>query len=297
MSLRFSIVIPSYMQARWLGPCIRSVLGQEGVDLQVIVMDGGSTDGSREIIESYAPRLAYWQCRKDGGQAAAIRAGFERADGDILGWLNSDDVLMPGALAKVAAFFEAHPQEEVVTGGGFYIDAEGRALRRRAWNTNHVSGVAASRWRLLLRTWNANHVRGVAASHRRFLYGLPQEGIWQPCTFWRRTAYEAVGGVDPQFHYMMDFDLFTRLSARRRFARLDAWLACFRIHEGNKTHAWMDVYRRELKVWEAKYGLAKEAWFKRKAWYLAYMAPAALRRAWGVLQERSGLLRFRAPVW
>jgi glycosyltransferase involved in cell wall biosynthesis len=277
MALRFSIVIPSYMQARWLGPCIRSVLGQEGVTVQAIVMDGGSTDGSREVIESFAPRLSYWQSQKDGGQAAAIRAGFERADGDILGWLNSDDVLMPGALARVAAFFEAHPEEEAVTGGGFYIDAEGRAFRRRAWNTNHV--------------------RGVAASHRRFLYCQPQEGIWQPCTFWRRTAYEAVGGVDPQFHYMMDFDLFTRLAARRRFAKLPAMLACFRIHEDNKTHQWMDVYRREFKVWEGKYGLGRQSMLKRKALYGAYMLPAALRRAWGVLLERGGFLKFDAPVW
>jgi glycosyltransferase involved in cell wall biosynthesis len=277
MAARFSIVIPSYMQARWLEPCIRSVLGQEGVEVQAIVMDGGSSDGSREIIERYADRLAYWQSQKDGGQAAAIQAGFQRADGDILGWLNSDDVLMPGALKAVADFMEAHPDEEVVTGGGFYIDADGRPYRWRRFYPNHAVGVAASA--------------------RRFRFHKPQEGIWQPCTFWRRRAYEAVGGVDPQFHYIMDFDLFTRLSMRRPFAKMPGWLACFRIHEENKTHAMMDVYRREMKVWRAKYGVDKEPLVKRLFWYGVYMVPAILRRVVGLVKERAGALRYDAPAW
>jgi glycosyltransferase involved in cell wall biosynthesis len=279
MSTRFSIVIPSYMQARWLEPCIKSVLGQRGpgVEVETLVMDGGSTDGSRAIIERYAPELAYWQSEKDGGQAAAIRAGFGRAKGEIFGWLNSDDLLMPGALAKVASFFETQPDEEVVTGGGFYIDAAGKAYF----------------WHLL----NQNHTFGVAASQRRFLYFKPQQGIWQPATFWRRQAYEAVGGVDPQFHYIMDFDLFTRLSGRRRFARLKEMLACFRIHEENKTHAMLDVYRREIKVWEAKYGMDKAAFCKKFLIYNGYRFPAYARKAWAILAERTGLLNFEAPSW
>ena len=277
MPLKFSVVIPSYNQAAWLEPCIKSVLGQEGVDLEVIVMDGGSTDGSREIIERYAPRLAYWQSQKDGGQAAAIRAGLERATGDIFAWLNSDDVYMPGALAKVAAFFEAHPDEEVVTGGAFYIDGAGDYYR----------------WRL----FNQNHTLGVAAPHERFLYYKPQQGVWQAATFWRKGAYEAVGGVDPQFHYIMDFDLLTRLSARRPLARLPEMLACFRIHADNKTHAWMDVFHREMKVWKAKHGLDKEPAVKRWLWYARFLGPAVLRKIRALWLERSGRLDLRAPKW
>jgi GT2 family glycosyltransferase len=275
--MKFSVVIPSYMQAAWLEACIRSVLGQEGVELEVFVMDGGSTDGSAEIIGRYAPRLAYWQSRKDGGQAAAIKAGLERATGDILCWLNSDDVFMPGALAKVARFFEAHPEEEVVTGGAFYIDGKGAAYR---WNR-----------------FNQNHTLGVAASHTRFLYYKPQQGIWQPATFWRRGAYEAVGGVDPQFHYIMDFDLFTRLSKRRPFAVLPEMLACFRIHEANKTHTWMDTYHREMKIWSAKYGMDRVPGLKKAAVYAYFLAFAAVRKLRAVARERSGFLKMEAPQW
>jgi glycosyltransferase involved in cell wall biosynthesis len=266
----FSIVIPSFNQAQWLDACLKSVLDQEGVRLEVIVMDGGSTDGSLEIIQRYAPRLAYWQSQKDGGQAAAIRAGFERAQGGILAWLNSDDLYLPGALAAVAGFFETHPDEEAVNGGGYYIDAGGQPYR----------------WRRL----NQNHSLGVRADHGRFRYFHPQQGILQAASFWRREAYLAVGGVDPQFQYIMDFDLFTRLTQRRPLARLPKLLACFRIHADNKTHAMKAVYHRELKVWAAKYGVDRESRLWRALMFLRYLGPFALGKIEALWRERFGAL-------
>ena len=278
MPLKFSIVIPSYMQATWLESCLKSVLGQQGVELEAIVMDGGSTDGSKEIIERYASRLAYWQSCKDGGQSAAIRAGFARATGDVFAWLNSDDVYMPNALAKVSRFFESHPGEEVVTGGSFHIDGAG--------NTTYP-------WT----GFRLNHTLGVAASHRRFLYYSPMQGVWQPSTFWRRVAYEAVGGMDPQFHYCMDFDLFTRLSKRRRFAVLPEMLSCFRWHDSNKSHMLMDTYHREIKIWAAKYGVERVPWWFKRAIFARYHVPVGLRAIRAVARERLGLVKLDAPRW
>ena len=275
--MKVSIVIPSYNQARWLEACLRSVLGQRGVELETIVMDGGSKDGSPAIIERYASKLAYWQSQPDGGQAAAIAAGFARATGDVLGWLNSDDVFMPGALERVVRFFTEHPEEEVVTGGSFFIDAEGRTYR---W-----------RW------WNQNHTFGVAASHERFLHFVPQQGIAQPATFFRRAAYEAVGGVDAQFQYIMDFDLFTRLSRRRRFARIAEMLACFRIHEANKTHQWKNVFRREMKIWASKYGVDRVPPIERRVRFVGFLLPAVARKALAMARERTGTVRLDAPDW
>lgn len=269
-ALRFSIVIPSYNQAAWLEACLCSVLDQVGADFEVIVMDGGSTDGSRQIIERYASRLAYWQSQSDGGQAAAIRAGFERATGDILAWLNSDDLYLPGALAKVAEFFVAHPEEECVNGGGYYVDAQGKPFR----------------WR----PFNQNHTLGQVASYNRFRYFHPQQGIWQPATFWRRKAYDAVGGVDPQFHYIMDFDLLTRLAQRRTLAKLPQLLVCFRIHADNKTHALRATYHRELKLWSAKYGIDQEPRWWRVWNYFVFLGPWAVDKLRALWRERNGTL-------
>src|SRR6266849_8649816 len=113
---RLSIVTPSYNQGGYLGQTIESVLSQDYPDLEYIVLDGGSRDGSVEIIRKVEPRLAYWRSSPDGGQTAALREGFERATGEVLGWLNSDDWLEPGALRTVGESFAAHPEVDIVHG-------------------------------------------------------------------------------------------------------------------------------------------------------------------------------------
>src|ERR1043166_2179963 len=120
--LKISVVTPSYNQAKYLETTLRSVLEQDYPHLEHIVMDGGSTDGSQEILERYSSRLAYWRSAKDGGQADAIAEGFKHATGDIFCWLNSDDVFLPGALRAVAEFFTAHPDAETVCGGAYIIN-------------------------------------------------------------------------------------------------------------------------------------------------------------------------------
>ena len=128
--LRFSIVTPSYNQARFIRRTIESVLGQEGAfDLEYLLVDGGSTDGTAAILEEYSPRLQ-WISEPDRGQVDAINKGLERTTGDVVGWLNSDDVLLPGALQRAASAFAARPEVEWVHGRCRIIDEHDRRVRQ-----------------------------------------------------------------------------------------------------------------------------------------------------------------------
>jgi glycosyltransferase involved in cell wall biosynthesis len=222
---KITVVTPSFNQANFLRQTIASVLSQGYPDLEYIVIDGGSSDGSREIIQANGSRLAYWCSEPDRGQADALRKGFERATGDILCWLNSDDVYMPGTLLAVGTFFANHPESEVLNGGGVVIDENGDLYIDGFWT--YTEGVAAS-WRRL--KW----------------YG--QDGIFQQSTFWRHTAYQAVGGINPELFFLMDRDLFTRLAQRRSFSRIPDLLACFRIHADCKSYLYQSR-RAEEEAW------------------------------------------------
>ncbi len=179
-----SIVTPSFNQAQYLGECIASVLGQDYPRLEYIVLDGGSSDGSREVIARHSNRLAYWTSEKDRGQANAVNKGWAHAHGEILGWLNSDDRLAPGALEQVARAFRSNRSAAMIYGDIQEIDAHGRPVHLK-----HMAGFGLS---LLLLGKN----------------------MGQPGVFITRRAHEALGGLDEQLHYALDFDYFLR-----------AWLA------------------------------------------------------------------------
>ena len=124
-----SIVTPSYDQSRYIEDTIRSVLTQDYPNLEYLVLDGGSTDGTVEILKKYEERLR-WISEKDRGQADAINKGFQLAKGDILGWLNSDDTYLQGTIRKVVQYFETHPDVGMVYGEGYHVDAQGHRLGR-----------------------------------------------------------------------------------------------------------------------------------------------------------------------
>ena len=126
--MKITVVTPSYNQGRYLEATIDSVLSQGVRDLEYIIMDGGSTDGSVEIIQKYAKYLSYWQSAKDGGQTQAIHLGFERATGEVLCWINSDDRYEPGALALAVREFEANPKLQLVYGDYILVYPNGREL-------------------------------------------------------------------------------------------------------------------------------------------------------------------------
>jgi glycosyltransferase involved in cell wall biosynthesis len=204
--LTLSIVTPSFNTAQFLGDAIQSVLAQDWPRVNFIVMDGGSTDGSVELLRSFGDRVQ-WVSQKDGGQSDALNQGFARLGGEILGWLNSDDTYAPGAFRAVMEYFQAHPEINVVYGNANFIDAAGNLIGPCV----HIEPY----------------------NHRRLFYYT--DFLVQPATFFRRSAFEAVGGIDDSLHFGMDYDLWLRLAKQFKFAYLPKLLANFRWLSNNKT--------------------------------------------------------------
>jgi glycosyltransferase involved in cell wall biosynthesis len=249
------VVTPSYNQAKYVEQTILSVIEQDYSDVEYLVLDGGSTDGSADIIRKYADHLAYWCSENDGGQADAIASGFERTTGDILCYLNSDDVFLPGALTAVAKYFHDNPEVEVVCAGGHRVDAAGRPI-----------GLRAHAYEL-----------GVRATYNwlRF-YG--QDGVFQQATFWRRSAYDAVGGLNRDLHYIMDRDLFVRLAERKPFARIPRLVAASRQHDEAKTSCTRQVWVDEEKRFAERYGVSESSATVQRLMYWRYRMPSYFRK-------------------
>jgi glycosyltransferase involved in cell wall biosynthesis len=205
---KVSIITCSFQQGRYLDATIRSVLDQDHPSLEYIIVDGGSSDGSVDVIRRYENKLASWVSEPDKGQTDALIKGFRRATGDIQGWLCSDDLLLPGALSEVARYFDRHPEIDAAYGNSIWIDAEGRYLRPKK-----------------------------ETRFNRFVMMFDHNYISQPSMFWRRRLYERVGGLDPRFNLAMDNDLWERFSRHTRIGHFDAYLSCMRYYPEQKTRA------------------------------------------------------------
>ena len=206
--MKISIVTPSFNQAPFLEETILSVLDQDYPDVEYIIVDGGSTDGSLEIIRRYADRLAWWISEKDRGQTDAINKGFAHASGDILAWLNSDDTYRPGALREAAESFAAHPEAGLIYGDADYIDENSRVIGRfPAAQTDY-------------------------ARLRRGYVHIPQQAAFFRADLWRK-----VGPLDPSFYFAMDYDLWLRLAREAPLIYTRQRWANFRLHSGAKTIA------------------------------------------------------------
>lgn len=214
---KITVVTPSYNQAPFLEETIQSVLSQGYPDLEYIVMDGGSTDGSVEIIRKYEKRLAHWHSRPDEGQSDALRKGFMRSSGDILSWLNSDDTFAPGILVAVGEYFAFHPDIDVVYGNVDLVDPAGERM---------YTAYPLLDLRILV-------------YENRF---IPQQAM-----FWRRELYERVGGVNPKLHFAMDYELTMKfLLARARVAKIPRVLASYRLHSTAKSTTIRDIMKSEI---------------------------------------------------
>jgi glycosyltransferase involved in cell wall biosynthesis len=250
-----SIVTPSYNQAAFLPAALDSVLAQHYPRREYLVYDGASTDGSQALLAGYVDRLDYLQCARDGGQSAALAAGFARARGELLGWLNADDRLLPGTLQRVAAAFARDPRLVFVYGDVRTIDSAGRPL-------GLLRAVPAQPWL----TANSG------------LHGWPQPG-----SFWRRSAYELVGGLDAGLQFSMDRDLFLRLVRVGRVRRIyGPPLAEFRLHEAAKSSRLLDTAAREHALLVARYGrpqLARRQRLFRLLWRCWYGVERLRRRS------------------
>jgi glycosyltransferase involved in cell wall biosynthesis len=243
--MRISVVTPSYNQAKFVDATIDSVLSQEGdFELEYLVMDGGSTDGSVDVIRRYADLVASgrwplrcrgivmeWVSERDEGQAAAINAGLRRATGDVLSYLNSDDLYFPGAFQRVVDAFMRDPAADFVYGDGDVIDERGGLL-----------------WEWLARPYD----HAVMTSYH-FLWNDFTNYVMQQATFWRRRVRDRIGDFDPTFHFALDVEYWVRAGAAGvRLTHLPEKLGKFRMIEGTKslsspTAFWEDyleIFRR-----------------------------------------------------
>lgn len=210
-----SIITPSFNQGRFIRRTIESVLTQDYPKLEYLVMDGGSTDETLDILHSYGTQLT-WISGPDGGQADAVNAGVRLARGEICGWLNSDDTYLPGAIHAAVTHLTTHPNTAVVYGDAYYIDGQNRIIGRYPTEDFDQHRLAKACF------------------------------ICQPAAFFRRSAIEAVGGLDTRLRYCMDYDLWIRLARRFVIERIPQALASSRQYPQTKTWAQRDEFFREL---------------------------------------------------
>jgi glycosyltransferase involved in cell wall biosynthesis len=203
-----SIVTPSFNQARYIEATIQSVLSQDYPRIEYMIVDGGSTDGTVDVIKRYEGRLAWWVSEQDKGQTDAINKGFARATGQILAWLNSDDTYEPGAVSAAVKYLLDHPNIGMVYSDCNFINEDGRVIGK--------FGSAQTDYRLL----------------RQGFVHIPQQTM-----FFRADLWKQVGPLDPSFYFAMDYDLWTRLAARTELKYVRQTWANFRLHTTGKTIA------------------------------------------------------------
>ncbi len=213
-----SIVTPSYNQTRYLEAAMLSVLEQDYPRIEYIVVDGGSTDGSAEIIRRYAGKLAWWVSEKDAGQSDALNKGFHQAHGEIVGWLNSDDVYLPGAVAAAVSVFQSYREAGLVYGDAFAIDSDGRKF-------------------------NLMRARQYSAADL-----MAFKIICQPAAFMRRSVLEQVNYLNPHYHLVMDNRLWIDMAMKAPIIYVPQTWASARYHAEAKNRTAGAGYGREAKI-------------------------------------------------
>lgn len=223
-----SIVTPSFNQANFLEATIFSILNQDYPHIEYIIIDGGSTDGSVEVIKKYADRLTDWVSESDQGQTDALNKGFARVTGKYMAYLNSDDTLEPYAVSEAVALLEKNPQWGMVYGDAHYIDEAGRP----------IGDFPASQ-----------------TDYRKLRRGYVH--IPQQAAFWRTDLWRQVGPLDPTFYFAMDYDLWVRLAKISQLRYHPRVWANFRLHDDSKTivdddRCWPEmirIHRRDGGSW------------------------------------------------
>lgn len=275
-NLSFSVITPSYNQAAYLEQTIQSVINQNYPFVEYIIIDGGSTDGSVDVIKKYASYISYWVSEKDKGQSDAINKGLKLAKGDILCWLNSDDLYEPNTFNTVAQFFKDHADAKFVYGDGVVFH-EGVSKRNSYCRPGKVDREVLSR----------------------------SDPLQQPSTFWRREVHDEIGFIDESLSFTMDWEFFMRVAQRYEMYYLPVSFSRYRIHEAHKTgvgegrsieilafvekygsQAWVEIFKRlfpyaqEIRQLRAQYGWRLGRWgFYLKHPKLAYSARHSLRTA------------------
>jgi len=219
---KISIVTPSFNQAVFLEETIRSVLLQGYPNLEYFVMDGGSRDGSVKVIRKYERWISSWMSGPDGGQTSALNRGFERSGGEILAWLNSDDVLLAGVLRRVARYWVEHAPCHFLSGDGEYVSADGKQVHYR--------------------------VKAGAYSFRDLIRFYRDVYLPQPSVFFSRQAFLEAGAFDASLRYGMDLDLWLRLSLHYPLHYIPETFSYLRVHESSKSCSESAKFCRELRA-------------------------------------------------
>ena len=223
-----SIITPSLNQAPFIRTTIESVMAQDYPRVEYLVLDGGSTDGALDVIRQYEGRLE-WVCEKDSGQANALNRGFRRVNGDIVAWLNSDDMLLPGAVTAMVEQFTAMPDVGLVYGDGFLMDVEGNVVRELRLGEPNL--------------WELMH-----------LYGHMVLGA---SIFYRAGALAEVGYLDESWHWQFDYDLFLRLCTRYPYAHIPRRVAAVRVYSDTLSQSGGIPRYRELRRILRMYGVRR----------------------------------------
>ena len=210
-----SIVTPSYNQGAFIERTILSVLDQKIPVLEYLVVDGGSRDETIDVLERYGDRVD-WVSEPDRGQADAVNKGIRKSRGEIIGWLNSDDIYYDGALSAVLDYFDAHPEVEILYGDAHHIDTEDRVIEP-----------------YYTEDWDYERLKDICF-------------ICQPSVFFRRRLAARVGLLDDRLQYCMDYEYWLRIGRTTPFARMDRFLAGSRMYRENKTMASRVPVHREM---------------------------------------------------
>ncbi len=210
-----SVVTPSFNQSTYLEQTIRSVIEQDYRELEYIIVDGGSTDSSLDIIKKYSNRLAWWTSEKDSGQAEAINKGFAHARGEIIAWLNSDDYYLIGAVNAAVNAFETHPNAVMVYGDMLAVDENGRTINVLKYRPLSLEDL------------------------------LCFQIVGQPAVFMRRSAFEKTSGLDTNLHFMLDHQLWIKLAAQGEIVHVGQTWAAARYHSQAKNRAQAAEFGRD----------------------------------------------------
>jgi len=230
MTVKITIVTPSYNQGVFLQRTLDSVLNQNIDHLEYLVFDGGSTDESVSILERYRDRVSFVS-EKDGGQSDAVNKGMLAARGEIIGWLNSDDVYYPGAINSVLEIFDQHPEVEVVYGNADHIDVSDGYMED-----------------YYTEQWDYDRLKEICF-------------ICQPAVFFRKSVVERYGSLNKGLRYCMDYEYWLRIGAEKPFFYLNRKLAGSRLYMDNKTlGSRRQVHIEIIEMLKTKFGKAPERW-------------------------------------
>ena len=265
---RISVVMPSYNQVRYIEEAIKSILDQGYPNLDFIILDGGSTDGSVEIIQKYENQLSYWRSRPDNGQTSALIDGFKLAKGELMGWVNSDDILLPNALEIMSSAYLANPEVELLFGNFFLINEMGSITRCQRVPQSRIE------WFAKRGHWVFN---GTGA-------------------FFSKRAYDEIGGLNSDLSYVMDADLYVRMINNGiKYKHVGDYISAFRRHNEAKT-----VYDAQKSKSEHLYA-AMKYWppdaakgRKQRRWRYLYWAFQILN---GNLKMYLDKMRMRGKHW